>query len=34
MRKTITAVTCLAAGVLFATPAWVQEKIAPKIAHP
>jgi hypothetical protein len=31
MYKQITAVACLTAGVLFATPAWVQEKVAPKI---
>ena len=30
MYKAIIAVACLAAGVLFATPAWVQEKIALK----
>ena len=32
MRKSIIALGCLAAGLLFATPAWVQEKIAPKSA--
>jgi len=32
MRKTIIAIACLAAGLSFATPAWVQEKIAPNIA--
>lgn len=30
MHKTIIAAACLAAGLLFATPAWVQDKIALK----
>ena len=30
MHKTIIAISCLAAGLLFATPAWVQDKIAIK----
>ena len=32
MRKSIIAIGCLAAGLLFAAPAWVQEKSAPNIA--
>jgi hypothetical protein len=30
MHKPITALACLATGLLFATPAWVQDKIAIK----
>jgi len=30
MHKSIIAIACLAAGLSFATPAWVQEKIAIK----